>query len=112
MPEYPIAFTRAGEHHGPVPMSVCLAMVRLLIGVAALVAVFAGVTHAQLPPLPVVGPLLNGERPDPGENALQQAESERLHRATLKNIPDRKASKDPWHSIRPDATQIDRHRPY
>jgi hypothetical protein len=91
------------------------AMVRLLIGAAVVAIVSAGVGHAQVvPPLPVIGPLLNGERPDPGENALQQAESERLHRATLKNIPDRKASKDPWHNIRP-ATQNpapDRHRPY
>jgi hypothetical protein len=87
------------------------AMVRLLIAVAALTAVLAGIARAQLP-LPVIGPLLNGERPDPGENALQQAETERIHRTTMKNIPDKKASKDPWHSIRPEAAQLDRHRPY
>jgi hypothetical protein len=87
-------------------------MIRPLIGAVFITALLTGAAGAQLP-LPVIGPLLNGERPDPGENALQQAESERLHRATLKNIPDRKASKDPWHNIRP-ATQDppDRHRVY
>ncbi len=88
-------------------------MARLLIGAAVITALLTGAASAQLP-LPVIGPLLNGERPDPGENALQQAESERLHRATLKNIPDRKASKDPWHNIRPASQDQppDRHRVY
>jgi hypothetical protein len=88
-------------------------MIRPLIGAAVITALLTGAASAQLP-LPVVGSLLNGERPDPGENALQQAESERLQRATLKNIPDRKASKDPWHNIRPASQDPppDRHRVY
>ena len=107
----PIAFRLCGEHHGLMYLRIT-AIVRLLAGAALAAIVSSGPGHAQVP-IPIVGPLLNGERPDPGENALQQAESERVHRTALKNIPDKKASKDPWHSIRPDAqTGVpDRHRP-
>jgi hypothetical protein len=70
----------------------------------------AGNARAQLPPPP---PSPFEQRSRPSENALQQAESERLHRAALKTIPDRKPSNDPWHNMRsavPDPA-VERHRP-
>ncbi len=82
-------------------------MLRPLIGIAAFFALFSGTALAQLPFLPT------GKRPPVQENALQQAEGERLHRAALKTIPYRKQSNDPWHNIRtaPVNPTLDRHRP-
>lgn len=81
-------------------------MLRALVGAAVLVVLLGGAAQAQLPFIP---------RPEPArsrENALQQAESERVHQQTLRNMPDRKASKDPWHSVRtaPQNPTPDRHR--
>jgi hypothetical protein len=80
---------------------------RRLLGAVALLGVLAGGAHAQVPFLPYIEPAAR-----PSENALQQAESERVHRQALKNIPDRKASNDPWRSVRATAINptIDRHK--
>jgi hypothetical protein len=82
-------------------------MMRRLFGAVALLGVLAGHAHAQVPFLPYIEPEAR-----PSENALQQAESERVHRQALKNIPDRKASNDPWRSVRTTTTNptIDRHK--
>jgi hypothetical protein len=80
---------------------------RRLLGAVALFGVLAGGARAQVPFLPYIEPAAR-----PSENALQQAESERVHRQALKNIPDRKASNDPWRSVRATAINptIDRHK--
>ena len=81
-------------------------MLARLIGAAVLLALLPGNARAQLPVL------FRDEPAKPRENALQQAESERVHRTALKNIPDKKPSNDPWRNMR-SASQppaADRHR--
>jgi hypothetical protein len=54
------------------------------------------------------------ERPAaPSENAMQRESAERVYRTTMKNIPDKKVSNDPWRTVRTSAPDpaIDRHRP-
>lgn len=82
-------------------------MLRTVVGAALIIAVLAGAARAQVPLLPYVEPPSR-----PSENALQQAEGERVHRQALKNIPDRKPSNDPWRSVRSTAKNpaLDRHR--
>jgi len=82
-------------------------MMRRLVGAGILLGMLAGRADAQVPFLPYVEPAAR-----PSENALQQAESERVHRQALKNIPDRKASNDPWRNVRANAINptIDRHK--
>jgi len=81
-------------------------MLSRLFGAAVVLALLTGSASAQLPFLPYA------ETSRPSENALQQAEGERQHRATLKNIPDKKASNDPWRTVRSPAKvqPPDRHR--
>ena len=45
------------------------------------------------------------------DNGWQEEQAERQHRETLRRIPDKKQSNDPWRTIRPAATAQDRHRP-
>ena len=78
-------------------------MVRALIAALAFTALSAGAVMAQIP-------LLGGERRGPSENAIQSAESERIYQRTLKNIPDKKVSKDPWRNVRTAKQEpFDRH---
>jgi hypothetical protein len=80
-------------------------MVRPLIAALAFTVLSAGAVTAQIP-------LLGGERKGPSENAIQSAESERVYQRTLKNIPDKKVSKDPWRTVRAaNQEPVDRHRP-
>ena len=80
-------------------------MVRLLIATLAIAVLSAATARAQL-----LSPLLPGERVTPSETPLQSAQSERIYQRALKNIPDKRASKDPWASVRPArAEPVDRH---
>ena len=82
-------------------------MARLLIATLAFTVLTAATARAQL-----LSPLLPGERQTPSENAIQSAESERIYQRTLKNIPDKKVSKDPWRTVRAARQEpADRHRP-
>ena len=86
-------------------------MIRRVMGAIALAGALAGNANAQqlprVPFLPYVEPAAR-----PSENALQEAESERVHRQALKNIPDRKVSNDPWRTVRTNTANptIDRHK--
>jgi hypothetical protein len=80
-------------------------MLRLLITTLAFTVLSAATAHAQL-----LSPLLPGERDTPPENALQRAETERVYQRALKNIPDKKVSKDPWNRMRSATPEsFDRH---
>lgn len=83
-------------------------MLRKLIAAVVLTSLSAGVALAQLP---FVG-FVDEQRSR--ENALQRAEGERQYRAAANTIPDRKASKDPWKTVRSGPRAVppppDRHR--
>jgi hypothetical protein len=82
-------------------------MVRALIAALAFTILCAATARTQ-----ILSPLLPGERQTPSENAIQSAESERIYQRTLKNIPDKKVSKDPWRTVRATSQEpADRHRP-
>lgn len=98
------------------------AMSRQLVGAAAIVVMFAGAAHAQVPgdsPGMGVGAAVANSRglgivsrshtPD---GAWSEYEADRSYRETVKRIPDKKPPKDPWGNIRqaPAASAADRHR--
>lgn len=97
------------------------AMLRYLIGTAAIIVHLAGIAHAQTVPgdSPNMGigaavansrsrPLLGISR----ELDRYQPQDEGAYRQNTRNIPDRKPPKDPWAKIRhaPTAPPVDRHR--
>ena len=94
------------------------AMLRQLIRAAAIIALFAGTARAQVPgdsPNMGVGAAVAGSR---GLGIVSRPhtwegyKTERNYHDTVKRIPDKKPSNDPWGNIRqaPTAQSTDRHR--
>ena len=83
-------------------------MLRQLTGAAVFLVLLTAMARAQLPPPP-----FQQRKQAPPENALQEAESERQHRAALKTIQNKKPVNDPWRNMRSVAKDpsFDRHRP-
>jgi hypothetical protein len=92
-----------------------IAMLYRLVGVAAIVALFAGAACAQV----------LGDSPSAGnaawaygvalshdpEKAWREREEERKYRDVIKKIPEKKSSSDPWKGVRQESTpSADRHR--
>ena len=99
-------------------------MLRQFIRAAAFIVLFAGTASAQIVPGDSpnrgVGGEVAGSR---GIGALSRTrapkgnwaeyENERNYRETLKRIPDKKSSNDPWKNVRqaPAVPVVDRHQP-
>ena len=73
---------------------------------AVLLAVLAVPAYAQMPNLNL---LQEGPGKTPEEKAAE-AERDRAYKETLKKIPNKKPSNDPWAGVRP-APVADRYRP-
>jgi hypothetical protein len=101
-----------------------VAMLRRLIGAAAIVVLSAGLACAQIyESLPGYGlnyddsarfglvPYYESTRSP--EDLVRDQDSERRYRETMAKIPDKKPSNDPWRKVRaaPAAVPADRHRP-
>jgi hypothetical protein len=95
--------------------------IRRIVGAAALVALFGGPADAQIAgdsPNMGIGAAVANSPGRPGGISRSSAPAgtqsdyhgEQQYRETLKRIPDKKVSKDPWATIRPNPA-IDRHRP-
>jgi hypothetical protein len=101
-------------------------MLRQIIVAAAIIVTFSGIARGQIlpgdsPNLGIgaavrsspgsMGGIMRSHGPEGG--SWQDAEGERQYRETLKKIPNRKPSNDPWATIRqtPTASPVDRHRP-
>ena len=95
-------------------------MSRKLIGAAAIVVLSAGIAHAQY-----TGPLPNSgydddqfrfnmwpplSRAQTQEDVGREHDIEQRYQETLKKIPNRKPSNDPWRKIRPAPAAVDRHK--
>jgi hypothetical protein len=97
-------------------------MLHRLTASAVIIILVSGTARAQVPgdsPNMNIGNavmgssglgVFSGPRGPAGSSA--DHENERRYRETLKRIPDRKASNDPWKTIRPASTasRPDRHR--
>jgi hypothetical protein len=94
-------------------------MFRQSMAAAALVVLSTGLSLAQYTgPIPNSGqdsgginwyalPLIDRHAP---QDVEREREIEQKYRETLRKIPDKKPSNDPWRSVRPAPT-FDRHRP-
>ena len=99
-------------------------MLRQFARAAAFIVLFAGTARAQVVPGDSpnmgVGAAVSGSR---GLGAISRTrapkgnwseyENERNYRETVKRIPDRKSSNDPWKNVRqaPSISPPDRHQP-
>ena len=106
-------------------MAIEIAMLRQFVrAAAAVIVLFAGTASAQMvpgdSPNQGVGAAVSGSR---GLGAISRTrapkgnwseyENERNYRETVKRIPDKKPSSDPWKNVRstPTASSVDRHQP-
>jgi hypothetical protein len=88
-----------------------------LVKVAAMIALLTGTASAQVPgdsPNMGIGAAVAGSR---GLGIVSRPhvwegyQSERNYNDTVKRIPDKKASNDPWKNVRTPSTTADRHQP-
>jgi hypothetical protein len=105
-------------------MAIEIAMWRQFVRAAAFIVLFAGAARAQVVPGDSpdrgVGAAVSGSR---GLGAISRTrmpkgswseyENERNYRETVKRIPDKKSSNDPWKNVRqaPAVSVADRHQP-
>ena len=84
------------------------AMLLQFVGATAIIVLFAGAALAQVPgdsPSTGVGSAVAGSRglgiiSRPLDDSWQNHENERSYRETVKRIPDKRPSKDPWKTVR------------
>ncbi len=72
-------------------------MLRRLVHAGAIVALLTGVAVAQ----DTIGIPLNPRKAVTKEDIEKQKASDEAYRATMKKIPDKASSGDPWGNIRP-----------
>jgi len=99
------------------PLELETAMSSPLIKVVTIIALLTGTARAQIPgdsPNMGVGAAVAGSR---GLGIVSRPhvwegyQSERNYSDTVKRIPDKKSSNDPWKNVRESSTTADRHRP-
>ena len=99
-----------------------MSMLHRVTAAAVIIVLLSGTARAQVPgdsPNMNIGAAVSGTRglgvvsgSRVPAGSWSDRESERSYRETLKRIPDKKASNDPWKTIRPASTasSADRHR--
>jgi hypothetical protein len=74
-------------------------MLRVIIQACVCLCLLAGAAMAQ----DHAGVPLNPKRPLTAEEAAKKKATDEAYQAAIKKIPDKKASADPWGTIRPTA---------